>query len=72
MVSDETWDLIVIDAALQKIARLERLILWLAKAYGDNNPQWNYQNLRGHDLSENRELAATWYRVVRNTEPPQL
>jgi hypothetical protein len=43
----------------------------LAKAYGDNNPVWNYETLNGNELPENKELAETWYKIVRNTAVPQ-
>jgi len=62
MVSND----IVIEAALQKIARLERLILWLAKTYGDNNPHFHYQTFNGNPLPENVELMETWNQVVRS------
>lgn len=47
--------------------RLKKLILWLARAYDQNDPIWQYQDPRtGQELPENRELAETWFEVVRN------
>jgi len=50
----------------QEIERLKRLIRWLARTYGDNDPTFHYQTFSGNPLPENVELMETWTKVVRN------
>ena len=52
---------------MQEIEELEDLILWLARAYGDNDPIFSYQDPYGAALPENVRLDAIWHRVVRNS-----
>jgi hypothetical protein len=50
------------------INRLEKLIRWLARSYGDNEPVWHFQTFSGNELPDNIELADTWRRVVRGED----
>jgi len=51
---------------MDKIERYERLIRWLAKTYGDNDPTFHFVSIYGNELNENKELYETWMEVVRN------
>ena len=52
---------------MREIEELEDLILWLALAYGDNDPIFAYQDPYGAPLPENERLDSIWHRVVRNS-----
>ena len=56
------WQL---EAAQFEIAKLRRLIIWLSRTYGDNDPNFHYHTFNGNELPENKELYQTWMAVVR-------
>jgi hypothetical protein len=51
---------------------LIRLIKFLALAYNENDPMFMFNDRYGHELVPNKELAETWFRVVRDYDDEQI
>lgn len=60
-----------INKLANRCARYGRLIRWLSRSYGDNDPIFPYNDLYGHELAANIELADTWIEVVRGRSAGQ-
>ena len=56
-----------------QVERLTRVVRWLSKSYGENDPIFSFTAQSGTELAANVELATTWYDVIRGGEyPPTL
>ena len=60
-----------LDKMAHRVARYARLIRWLARSYGENDPLFHFSDFYGHPLPANVELAATWSEVVRGRSTGQ-
>jgi len=56
----------------QKLLDAERLILWMARTYNDNDPIFMFVNQYGQELPENRNLFRTWQRIVRRRSDNEI
>lgn len=61
-----------LDNLAEELRRTRALVKFLARTYGDNDPVFYFNDLYGHELTQNKELAETWDQVVRGRSSTPL